>query len=544
MLPSPVAAALSAYLAPRDRMRLATLFRLPLVQAATLRLLYAHEFDRASELGDVALLDFLDRHCAEHGLPHRVTARAIDAASWRGLLDVLRRAAVLQWWIDQAFDSSMEIKYTHTAFDEACINGQICVLEKWKGSRLLVDCSENLLVRLSTEGRPDALQWLRTSPIEIKRISYGWKEPCRTELRLEFSNASRSPNLAVKPTNVVDPSVQKWWSDSLRPAMDGASGRGQAAVLEWWKATGSKLTYTPEAINSASCFGRLETLQWWKDSGLELRYTAKAMDTASGNGHTTVLQWWKDSGLGLKYSENAIHYACQNGQFRSLEWWTDSGLEIRRSKGAAEEAMGAWNPEVLEWWFRSEVTQNNFRIDLHNKKLRVMVYTPFTHLASAYAKIRKLATSAHASASSSASSSSGTADASSIAAHAAILLLVNASDPDAICAARIFTLLLKTDSLPHELLPIRGHHDLHRVATTRLSPPHPFRAVILLNCGALLDLAELFNMPGDGDDNAEVEVEDPTWVFVADSHRPHSLENLYKSRRVVVLDDGMSRRRR
>ncbi|KAI9325451.1 CDC45 family [Zopfochytrium polystomum] len=167
-----------------------------------------------------------------------------------------------------------------------------------------------------------------------------------------------------------------------------------------------------------------------------------------------------------------------------------------------------------------------------------MVYTPFTHLASAYAKIRKLATSAHASASSSASSSSGTADASSIAAHAAILLLVNASDPDAICAARIFTLLLKTDSLPHELLPIRGHHDLHRVATTRLSPPHPFRAVILLNCGALLDLAELFNMPGDGDDDAEVEVEDPTWVFVADSHRPHSLENLYKSRRVVVLDDG------
>ncbi|ETK84753.1 hypothetical protein L915_10320 [Phytophthora nicotianae] len=114
-----------------------------------------------------------------------------------------------------------------------------------------------------------------------------------------------------------------------------------------------------------------------------------------------------------------------------------------------------------------------------------------------------------------------------------VLILV-ALDVDALCAAEILTRLLRADMLSYSLLAVRGYEDVLQARETRIRGADgtlrgggELRSVIMLNCGAIVDVAKLLALP--------------THVkcYVLDSHRPIHLANIYdEHQQIVVFDDG------
>ncbi|KAI8935098.1 hypothetical protein NX059_007693 [Plenodomus lindquistii] len=115
--------------------------------------------------------------------------------------------------------------------------------------------------------------------------------------------------------------------------------------------------------------------------------------------------------------------------------------------------------------------------------------------------------------------------------HAAappVLLLV-ALEPDALCACRILTALLKRDYIPHKIQPIAGYADLSRAAEDLVRPMRTTEGgsggvVVCLGVGGMIDMEEMLGMDaveegrgGTGD----VEV----WIM--DARRPWNLANVF-----------------
>ncbi|KAJ5901641.1 hypothetical protein N7495_002169 [Penicillium taxi] len=129
-----------------------------------------------------------------------------------------------------------------------------------------------------------------------------------------------------------------------------------------------------------------------------------------------------------------------------------------------------------------------------------------------------------------------------------VLLLV-ALEPDALCACRILTALLKRDYIPHKIQPVAGYGDLSRAGEELVRPMQTTNGgtggvVICLGVGGLVDLAEtlsLHNTEEGGDDFGGVEI----WVF--DSRRPWNLANIFGGQPSVdsamAEMDGNARRR-
>lgn len=110
-----------------------------------------------------------------------------------------------------------------------------------------------------------------------------------------------------------------------------------------------------------------------------------------------------------------------------------------------------------------------------------------------------------------------------------VLILV-ALEPDALCACRILTALLKRDYIPHKIQPVAGYGDLSRAGEELVRPMQTTNGgsggvVICLGVGGLVDLAEILGM---GQQEEEVE-EDmggvEIWVF--DARRPWNLGNIF-----------------
>ncbi|OOF95477.1 hypothetical protein ASPCADRAFT_49256 [Aspergillus carbonarius ITEM 5010] len=129
-----------------------------------------------------------------------------------------------------------------------------------------------------------------------------------------------------------------------------------------------------------------------------------------------------------------------------------------------------------------------------------------------------------------------------------VLILV-ALEPDALCACRILTALLKRDYIPHKIQPVAGYGDLARAGEELVKPMRTTNGgsggiVICLGVGGLVDLSEILCLS-----NAEEEEEEEdmggveVWVF--DARRPWNLANGcitsgYTSGNggIVVYDDG------
>ncbi|PSK41855.1 hypothetical protein B9Z65_9241 [Elsinoe australis] len=109
-----------------------------------------------------------------------------------------------------------------------------------------------------------------------------------------------------------------------------------------------------------------------------------------------------------------------------------------------------------------------------------------------------------------------------------ILLLVSLT-PDALCAARILTALLKRDYIPHKVQPVSGYAELNAAGSNLVVPLTRQRGgeggvVVCLGVGGMVDLEEVLGLEQtraeDGQDHG-VEV----WCL--DGRRPWNLQNVF-----------------
>ena len=109
-----------------------------------------------------------------------------------------------------------------------------------------------------------------------------------------------------------------------------------------------------------------------------------------------------------------------------------------------------------------------------------------------------------------------------------ILILV-ALEPDALCACRILTALLKRDYIHHKIQPVSGYGDLAHVGESLVQPMRIQQGgsggvVVCLGVGGLVDLSTVLGL-----DRVE-DREDPAGgveVWLIDARRPWNLGNVF-----------------
>ncbi|XP_048371066.1 cell division control protein 45 homolog [Sphaerodactylus townsendi] len=107
-----------------------------------------------------------------------------------------------------------------------------------------------------------------------------------------------------------------------------------------------------------------------------------------------------------------------------------------------------------------------------------------------------------------------------------VLLLV-ASDVDALCACKILQALFQCDHVQYTLVPVAGWQELE---TAFLEHKDQFQYFVLINCGANIDLLEA------------LQPEEDIIFFVCDTHRPINVVNVYNETQVKLLvrqDDNL-----
>ncbi|PHH84834.1 hypothetical protein CDD83_1299 [Cordyceps sp. RAO-2017] len=108
-----------------------------------------------------------------------------------------------------------------------------------------------------------------------------------------------------------------------------------------------------------------------------------------------------------------------------------------------------------------------------------------------------------------------------------VLILV-ALEPDALCACRILTRLLKHDYIPHKIQPVAGYSDLETAGRQLVAPMMETQGgsggvVVCLGVGGMVDLGPLLGLEPEGHESPYSGVE----VWVIDAHRPWNLGNVF-----------------
>ncbi|CCJ31198.1 unnamed protein product [Pneumocystis jirovecii] len=111
------------------------------------------------------------------------------------------------------------------------------------------------------------------------------------------------------------------------------------------------------------------------------------------------------------------------------------------------------------------------------------------------------------------------------------VLIFVALDVDALCACKMLSVsglftLMKQDFISHKIQPISGYQDLMDINQTVVLNNENLKFLILLNCGALIDLYQYLTP------------QDHISVYVIDSHRPWNLDNAFSNSNIFVFDDG------
>lgn len=109
-----------------------------------------------------------------------------------------------------------------------------------------------------------------------------------------------------------------------------------------------------------------------------------------------------------------------------------------------------------------------------------------------------------------------------------VLILV-ALEPDALCACRILTALLKRDYVPHKIQPVSGYGDLGLAGENLVRPMKTENGgtggvVVCLGVGGLVDLAVVLGL------QAAEEGDDPSGgveIWLIDARRPWNLGNVF-----------------
>jgi cell division control protein 45 len=121
-----------------------------------------------------------------------------------------------------------------------------------------------------------------------------------------------------------------------------------------------------------------------------------------------------------------------------------------------------------------------------------------------------------------------------------VLILV-ALEPDALCACRILTALLKHDFIRHNIVPIAGYSDLARAGEKLVQPMRTSDGgdggiVVCLGVGGLVDLGAVFGLEvsEDGHDGM-----DGVEVWVVDARRPWNLGNVFAGQPSTRIGNGI-----
>jgi cell division control protein 45 len=109
--------------------------------------------------------------------------------------------------------------------------------------------------------------------------------------------------------------------------------------------------------------------------------------------------------------------------------------------------------------------------------------------------------------------------------HERILLVANI-DVDSVCAIKILQTLLQCDNVLYTLVPIQGKSDLIQAFEDNVGGGSGVRYVVMINCGASVDLVEFLDPPED------------LVIFVADSHRPIDVCNIYNDGQIRLVMKG------
>ncbi|KAL8702211.1 MAG: hypothetical protein Q9201_004515, partial [Fulgogasparrea decipioides] len=127
-----------------------------------------------------------------------------------------------------------------------------------------------------------------------------------------------------------------------------------------------------------------------------------------------------------------------------------------------------------------------------------------------------------------------------------VLILV-ALEPDALCACRILTSLLKRDYIPHKIQPVAGYNDLATAGEQLVQPMKrqlggSGGVVVCLGVGGMVDISTVLGL-----DNI-ARGEDPSGgvqVWLIDARRPWNLGNIFAGRPEDALQviDGNARSR-
>ncbi|ANB15307.1 Cdc45p [Sugiyamaella lignohabitans] len=112
-----------------------------------------------------------------------------------------------------------------------------------------------------------------------------------------------------------------------------------------------------------------------------------------------------------------------------------------------------------------------------------------------------------------------------------VVIFVSCLDVDALCSARIISNVLKTEMIPHKIVPVVGYSELKKMFKDL---DDSIINAICIGCGATVDLEEYFELTDEeGNHTSNVQK-----IYVIDSHRPWNLENLFASENIVCFDDG------
>ena len=109
------------------------------------------------------------------------------------------------------------------------------------------------------------------------------------------------------------------------------------------------------------------------------------------------------------------------------------------------------------------------------------------------------------------------------------VLILAALEPDALCACRILSALLKRDYIPHKIKPIAGYAELAAAGEDMVKPMRMAEGgsggvVVCLGVGGLVDLAQMLGL--EQDDGGNVDSDGVAfWVF--DGRRPYNLANVF-----------------
>jgi cell division control protein 45 len=106
------------------------------------------------------------------------------------------------------------------------------------------------------------------------------------------------------------------------------------------------------------------------------------------------------------------------------------------------------------------------------------------------------------------------------------VLILAAAEADGVCSAHILTSILKLEGIKYTLQSVNTYSELDESLRSSTADS---RTIVLLNCGAVIDLTKHMDFATD------------IVLIVIDSHRPIHLKNVRESSRILVLDDDLGR---